>query len=184
MNNDFEKEINQDLNELFMQANGLMKDWDFTDGKMKLKIKFINKSGNQDPVYAKEGDSGFDLRATMPEDATIVVKSGKRALVPTGLYFQIPLNFELQIRPRSGMAAKNGVTVLNSPGTIDSGYRGEIIVILYNTDENDFVIKNGDRIAQGVIAAVQTLDNTMFIKSESLDSSERGEGKFGSSGVK
>lgn len=184
MDNNFENEINDELKDLFTQANDLMKDWDFLDGKMRLKVKFINNSNNQDPVYAKEGDSGFDLRANMPEDATIVVKPGKRVIVPTGLHFQIPLNFELQIRPRSGLAAKNGITVLNSPGTIDSGYRGEILVILYNTDENEFVIKNGDRIAQGVIAAVQTLDNTMFIKSETLDSSERGDGRFGSSGTK
>lgn len=177
-------DMNQDLSEIFAQANGLMKDWDFTDGAMKLRVKFVNKSNNPDPTYAKEGDSGFDLRAFMPEDSFMVVKPGKRALIFTGLHFQIPLNFELQIRPRSGMAAKNGITVLNSPGTIDSGYRGEIIVILYNTDENEFIVRNGDRIAQGVIAPVNTLDNTMFIKSETLDESERGEGRFGHSGTK
>lgn len=183
MDKNFENEMNNDLSELFAQANDLMKDWDFNDGKMKLRVKFINNSNNPDPIYAKEGDSGFDLRAYMPEDATIVVKPGKRVIVPTGLHFQIPLNYELQIRPRSGLAAKNGITVLNSPGTIDSGYRGEILVVLYNTDDNEFVIKNGDRIAQGVIAAVQTLDNTLFIKSQTLDSSERGDGRFGSSGI-
>lgn len=179
----FTEDYNKDLDALMTQANALMKDWEYTNNKMKLKIKFINESNNIDPVYAKEGDSGFDLRASMPDDATIVIKSGKRVIVPTGLFFQIPLNYELQIRPRSGLAAKNGITVLNAPGTIDSGYRGEILVILYNTDENDFVIRNGDRIAQGVIAPVQTLDNTIFIKSDTLDTSERGDGRFGSSGV-
>ena len=106
-------------------------------------------------------------------------------LIPTGVYFQIPINFELQIRSRSGLSLKNGVIVLNAPGTVDSGYRGEICVILYNTDKNTpFTIKNGDRIAQGVIAPVQTLNNTVFVKSETLDSSERGDTGFGSSGLK
>lgn len=172
----------QDLDFLLDQANDLMKDWSYVDGAMKLKVKFVNKSNNEDPTYAKYGDSGFDLRANLTED--IYLLSGERRLIPTGLYFQIPINFELQIRSRSGLALKNGIMVLNSPGTVDSGYRGEICVILYNTDKNTFIIKNGDRIAQGVISTVQTLNNTVFEKSEVLDSSERGGTGFGSSGVK
>lgn len=173
----------QDLEALIEKANDLMKDWSYIDGVMKLKVKFINKSNNEDPTYAKDGDSGFDLRANLTEDT--ILQPGERILIPTGVYFQIPINFELQIRSRSGLSLKNGVIVLNAPGTVDSGYRGEICVILYNTDKNTpFTIKNGDRIAQGVIAPVQTLNNTVFVKSETLDSSERGDTGFGSSGVK
>ena len=173
----------QDLDLLIEKANDLMKDWLYVDGAMKLRVKFINRSNNEDPIYAKDGDSGFDLRANLTEDK--VLEPGERILIPTGLYFQIPINFELQIRSRSGLSLKNGVIVLNAPGTVDSGYRGEIGVILYNTDKNTaFTIKNGDRIAQGVIGSVQTLNNTVFDKSETLDSSERGDTGFGSSGVK
>ena len=104
-------------------------------------------------------------------------------MVPTGLHFQIPIGFELQVRPRSGLALKNGITVLNTPGTVDSGYRGEVKVILYNTDEMPFVIKNGDRIAQGVIAPVQFTKTTKFVRVNNLDESDRGSGGFGSTGV-
>ena len=180
--NSFEN-INEEINGLLKNASGLLRDWDYVDGIMKLKIRFINKSKNPDPVYAKSGDSGFDLRANLPED-DIVVLPGKRALIPTGLYFQIPENFEMQVRSRSGLALNKGVMVLNSPGTVDSGYRGEVGVILYNTGDTLFAVKNGDRIAQGVIAPVQTLNNSVFVRSESLDSSDRNEGGFGSSGVK
>lgn len=178
--NSFEN-INEEINGLLKNANGLLRDWEYIDGIMKLKIRFINKSKNQDPTYAKSGDSGFDLRANLVDDITIL--PGKRALIPTGLFFQIPQNFELQVRSRSGLALKNGVMVLNSPGTVDSGYRGEVGVILYNTDDTSFVVKNGDRIAQAVIAPVQTLNNSVFVKSESLDSTDRNDGGFGSSGV-
>jgi len=114
----------------------------------------------------------------------MTIPAGKRGIVNTGLYFELPQNFEIQVRPRSGLAAKNGVTVLNTPGTIDSDYRGEIMVILINLGENDFVINHGDRIAQGVVSAV-TAKN--FIKlqnvSEINTDTERGAGKFGSTGV-
>jgi dUTP pyrophosphatase len=174
--------LDQDIKKILENANNLVKDWVYVDNVMKLKIRFVNQSTNQDPAYAKQGDSGFDLRAFLKEDA--VLKPFQRALVPTGLYFQIPENFELQVRPRSGLALKNGITVLNTPGTVDSGYRGEICVILINLGSEDFIIKNGDRIAQAVIAPVQTNNNLVFMKSSSLESSERGDTGFGSSGVK
>ena len=162
-----------------------MEDWmyDTSDNSMKLKIKIINNSKNPDPVYQKMGDSGFDFMADLPEGETITIAPFKRALVPTGLHFQIPIGFELQVRPRSGLALKNGITVLNTPGTVDSGYRGEVKVILYNTDEMPFVIKNGDRIAQGVIAPVQFTKTTKFVRVNNLDESDRGSGGFGSTGV-
>ena len=164
---------------------GGMKDWVFdpTDNAMKLKIAMVNNSNNPDPTYQKIGDSGFDFMANLPERAIIIIEPLKRALIPTGLHFQIPMGFELQVRPRSGLALKNGITVLNTPGTVDSGYRGEIKVILYNTGDESFTIKNGDRIAQGVIAPVQNKKTTMFTRVESLDDSDRGSGGFGSTGV-
>jgi dUTP pyrophosphatase len=168
-----------------LEQIGGMKDWvfDSTDNSMKLKIDLVNNSNNPDPTYQKIGDSGFDFMANLPEDAIIIVEPNKRVLVPTGLHFQIPMGFELQVRPRSGLALKNGITVLNTPGTVDSGYRGEVKVILYNTGYESFTIKNGDRIAQGVIAPVQNKKTTMFTRVESLDDSDRGVGGFGSTGV-
>ena len=121
--------------------------------------------------------------ANLVEDEEIVVEPLKRALVPTGLHFQIPIGFELQVRPRSGLALKNGITVLNTPGTVDSGYRGEVKVILFNTGEDAFKIKNGDRIAQGVITPVQIKKTTKFVTVNKLGESDRGAGGFGSTGV-
>jgi dUTP pyrophosphatase len=181
----FDDETKNELDEILKQTSDLMGGWEFdSDGMtVKLKVKFINKSNNPDPTYEKEGDSGFDIRAFL--DKTIEIEPGNRALIPTGLYFEIPTGFELQVRSRSGLALKNGIMVLNSPGTVDSGYRGEIGVILYNTDNAaPFYIHNGDRIAQGVIAGVQTMNKTKFIKTDSLSSSDRGLGGFGSTGVK
>jgi dUTP pyrophosphatase len=168
-----------------LEQIGGMKDWVFdpTDNAMKLKIAMVNNSNNPDPMYQKIGDSGFDFMANLPESAIIIIEPLKRALIPTGLHFQIPMGFELQVRPRSGLALKNGITVLNTPGTVDSGYRGEIKVILYNTGDESFTIKNGDRIAQGVIAPVQNKKTTIFTRVESLDDSDRGAGGFGSTGV-
>ena len=180
----FDDETKNELDEILKQTSDLMGGWEFdpSSGVVKLKVKFINKSNNQDPTYEKEGDSGFDIRAFV--DKTIEIEPGNRALIPTGLYFEIPLGFELQVRSRSGLALKNGIMVLNSPGTVDSGYRGEIGVILYNTDQDQsFFVKNGDRIAQGVIAPVQTRHKIKFIKSESLSSSDRGLSGFGSTGI-
>ncbi len=145
-----------------------------------LPIDFVNKSSNQDPTYTP-GNSGFDMRANLTE--TITIPSMERRLIPTGLYFSIPLGYELQVRARSGLALKNGIMVLNGPGTVDSSYRGEVGVILYNTDKNDFVINHGDRIAQGVICQVQQMHNTNLNKVEELNTTERSEKGFGSSGI-
>jgi len=148
----------------------------------KLDVKFKNESDNEDPKYAKEGDSGFDLRANLSESITL--GSLERALVPTGLYFELPPNFELQVRPRSGLAAKNGVTVLNTPGTVDNLYRGELKVILVNLSKDEFTVNHGDRIAQAVLSPV-TNDNVLILKKVdeiSLDT-DRGSGGFGSTGV-
>jgi dUTP pyrophosphatase len=148
----------------------------------RLPLTFSNKSKNEDPQYATEGSSGFDLRADLSEP--VVIKAGKRAIVPTGLFFELPENFEMQIRPRSGLAAKNGVTVLNTPGTIDSDYRGEIKVILINLGEEDFTINNGVRIAQCVLAPVYGKDVINFVKvSEISTDTTRSAGGFGSTGV-
>ncbi len=151
--------------------------------KPKVQIKFINKSKNVDPSYFYEGDSGFDFRADL-EDEKVLVKKGTRKIIPTGLYFEVPRGYELQVRPRSGLAAKHGITVLNTPGTVDSNYRGEIKIILINLGEEDFTIENGDRIAQGVISSV--LDNVWGeLKSvESLEESNRQDSGFGSTGKK
>ncbi len=181
----FDDETKNELDEILNQTTDLMGGWEFDQGSgtVKLRVKFINKSNNQDPTYEKEGDSGFDIRAFI--DKTIEIEPGNRALVPTGLYFEIPTGYELQVRSRSGLALKNGIMVLNSPGTVDSGYRGEVGVILYNSDKTaPFYIHNGDRIAQGVIAGVQTMNKTKFIKTETLSSSDRGTGGFGSTGVR
>ena len=148
----------------------------------KLRLGFKNESTNPDPEYATSGSSGFDLRANLPVSMTI--QSGKRGIIPTGIYFQIPDNYEVQIRPRSGLAAKNGVTVLNTPGTIDADYRGEIKVILINLGDEDFTINHGDRIAQGVFASVlsKTYVNIAKLTEISTDT-ERGAGGFGSTGI-
>ena len=171
------------MSEIFNHVG--MEDWmyDPNDNSMRLKVKIINNSNNPDPSFQKEGDSGFDFMANLPDDAVIIVEPLKRVLVPTGLMFQIPVGFELQVRPRSGLALKNGITVLNTPGTVDSGYRGEVKVILFNTGEESFTIKNGDRIAQGVISPVQTRKTTKFVRVNLLDDSDRGAGGFGSTGV-
>jgi dUTP pyrophosphatase len=147
----------------------------------KIKLRFSNKSTNEDPQYATAGSSGFDLRANLTE--SISIKAGSRAIVPTGLFFEIPDNFEIQVRPRSGLAAKNGITVLNTPGTIDADYRGEIKVILINLGDEDFMISHGDRIAQAVVASVTAKNIINLTKvSEISTDTERGEGGFGSTG--
>jgi dUTP pyrophosphatase len=149
----------------------------------KLQIRFSNKSSNPDPEYATSGASGFDLRANLTE--SLYVDPRIRVTVPTGLYFELPENMEIQIRPRSGLAFKNGVTVLNSPGTIDADYRGEIKVILINHGHEPFVINHGDRIAQAVIAACIGKNVIQFNKVEEvMSNTDRGEGGFGSTGHK
>lgn len=131
------------------------------------------------PAYETAGAAGCDLRAALDDDAPLTLKPGERALVPTGFSMALPEGWEAQIRPRSGLAAKFGITCLNSPGTIDADYRGEVKVILINHGADEFVIKRGERIAQMVIAPVW---QARFELSESLDETARGEGGFGSTG--
>lgn len=156
----------------------------------KIPFKFVNKSNNPNPEYATSGSSGFDLRANLPptdgvKHNRIIVSTGERAVVPTGLFFEIPKNFEIQIRPRSGLAVKNGVTVLNTPGTVDADYRGEIKVILINHGNQFFEINHGDRIAQAVIASVINKNFINLIQTnEILNDTERSSGGFGSTGLK
>lgn len=151
----------------------------------KIRLSFINKSNNPDPEYATAGSSGFDLRANLGGDEAIEIPSGKVAIVPTGLYFEIPENFEIQVRPRSGLAAKHGVTVLNTPGTIDADYRGEVKVILINHSEEDFYVEHGDRIAQAVVATVTAKNIINLNRVDDIDeNTERGAGGFGSTGTK
>jgi len=146
----------------------------------KFPIKFVNKSNNEDPSYATDGAAGFDLRSN--EEFTL--KPGNYNVIKTGLYFELPPNLEMQIRPRSGLAAKYGITVLNSPGTIDSDYRGEIGIILINHGTTNFKIQIGDRIAQAVIATCTANSMIKFNKvSELTNDTDRGEGGFGSTGI-
>ena len=130
------------------------------------------------PEYESSSAAGMDLRAAL--EKPLILKSGERTLIPTGLQMSIPVGFEAQIRPRSGLAIRNGITMLNSPGTIDSDYRGEVKVIAINHGDEDFIIQHGDRIAQMVIAPVVQFNVEEVDK---LDSTERGEGGFGSTGV-
>ena len=149
----------------------------------KFKFKFKNESNNPDPEYATAGSSGFDLRANL--DSPITIPPHGVRIVPTGLYFEIPENFEIQVRPRSGLAAKNSVTVLNTPGTVDADYRGEVKVILINHSEVGFFVNHGDRIAQAVIASVIGKNFVKLEKVNNIDeNTERGSGGFGSTGVK
>ena len=141
-------------------------------------LKIVNKSNNALPAYETINSAGMDLRAYLP-DGQVVIKSMQRALVPTGLFMEIPVGYEGQVRPRSGLAIKSGITVLNSPGTIDADYRGEVKVILINLSENDFVINSGDRIAQLVIAKCE---QTEVVEVEILTETERGAGGFGHTG--
>lgn len=149
----------------------------------KMDIKFVNTSNNPDPEYATQGASGFDLRANIGGSGMINLPVNRRVVVSTGLFFEIPDNFEIQLRPRSGLAAKNGVTVLNTPGTIDADYRGEIKVILINLGQEDFMINHGDRIAQAVIAPVTAKNVINLTKvNEITNTTERGSNGFGSTG--
>jgi len=144
-----------------------------------MKIKIINKSQHDLPSYETIASAGMDLRANLAEP--IELKPLERAIVKTGLFIELPIGFEAQVRPRSGLAAKNGITVLNSPGTIDADYRGEIGVILVNLSADDFIIKNGERIAQIIIAKHERAE---WIAAQELSETSRGEGGFGSTGVK
>ena len=143
-----------------------------------LKVKIINRSHHRLPEYATPQSAGVDLCANLDEPMTL--SPLERKLVPTGLFIELPLGYEAQIRPRSGMALKNGITVLNAPGTIDADYRGEIGVVLINLSIKEFKINDGDRIAQMVIAAHEQAE---WQETDSLTETERGEGGFGHSGI-
>lgn len=143
-----------------------------------MKVKIINRSHHQLPEYATPQSAGVDLRANL--DEPVVLKPMERRLIPTGLFISLPVGFEAQVRPRSGLAIKKGITVLNTPGTIDADYRGEIGVILINLSQDDFTVNDGERIAQMVIARHEQAE---WIQVETLDETERGAGGFGHSGV-
>lgn len=144
-----------------------------------LKIKVVNKGHHPLPQYATTQSAGMDLRANL--DASITLKPMERRLIPTGLYIALPEGFEAQVRPRSGLALKKGITVLNAPGTVDADYRGEVGVVLINLSQEDFVVEDGERIAQMVIARHE---QAMFETVEVLDETERGTGGYGHTGVK
>ena len=149
----------------------------------RMEVKYVNTSNNPDPEYAHKDDSGFDLRASIPNDI-MVIHPGKRKLVPTGLYFELPENYELQVRPRSGLALKHGITVLNTPGTVDRSYRSQIKIILINLGEDPITINNGGRVAQGVLNNILNTNWAKYIKVSKLDNSKRDTGRFGSTGIK
>lgn len=144
-----------------------------------MKVQIVNKSRHDLPEYATGQSAGMDLRANI--DTPITLKPLQRCLVPTGLYIALPDGYEAQVRPRSGLALKHGVTVLNSPGTIDADYRGEIRVIIVNLSSEDFVVNDGDRIAQMVVAKYEQVE---WSDVDVLDETERGNGGFGHSGRK
>ena len=144
-----------------------------------LNIKIVNHSHHPLPAYATALSAGMDLRANL--DSPVVLPPLGRALIPTGLFMAIPAGYEAQVRPRSGLALKKGITLLNTPGTIDADYRGELMVLLINFSQEDFVIQEGERIAQMVIAKHEQAE---FVEVETLDETERGTGGYGHTGVK
>lgn len=144
-----------------------------------MNIKIINKSNQALPHYETNASAGMDLRANLSESITL--KPLERTIVKTGLFIELPIGYEAQVRPRSGLAAKKGITVLNTPGTIDADYRGEIGVILVNLSKDDFVIQNGERIAQLIIAKHERAE---WIEVNELSETSRGAGGFGSTGTK
>jgi dUTP pyrophosphatase len=185
---ELDKELNEinELKKLIEQmdhfesyASTINDDLDFLT-EFKIKTKFTNNSNNPDPEYAKVGDSGFDLRAYISEPITL--KPLERKLIPTGLKFELSPNTELQVRPRSGMALKYGISVLNTPGTVDEGYRGDVGVIAVNLSNEEYTIQPGERIAQGVIMNVIGQGISELIKTNKLTETDRGVSGFGSTG--
>ncbi|MBW0177709.1 MAG: dUTP diphosphatase [Sediminibacterium sp.] len=144
---------------------------------MSIRVRIVNASQNPLPVYATVGSSGVDIRAHLEQ--AITIKPSERMLVPTGIFLEIPLGYEIQIRPRSGLAIKQGITCLNTPGTIDADYRGEVKVILINLSSEEQTIQPGDRIAQMVLQKVERIE---WEATDTLDETERGTGGFGSTG--
>ncbi len=143
-----------------------------------MTVKIVNKSDNNLPAYETASSAGMDLRAYLPE-GPITLKPMQRMLIPTGLFMEIPEGYEGQVRPRSGLAIKSGITVLNTPGTIDADYRGEVKIILINLSDSDFVINSGDRVAQIVFAKCEQME---VVNVETLSDTERGAGGFGHTG--
>jgi dUTP pyrophosphatase len=173
---DFDKEFS---NNPFVTNEVIITDPDY----YKLKVKFVNKSNNPDPEYSHEMDSGFDLRAFLNEP--VIIKPLERKLINTGLYFNLPENYELQVRSRSGLALKNGLFVLNSPGTVDNKYTNEVCIILCNLSNDDFTVNNGDRIAQGVLSIISSTNILKLVSVKSLeDNNGRSTNGFGSTGIK
>ena len=142
-----------------------------------MKVQIINKSHHQLPQYATIQSAGVDLRANLNDP--VVLAPMQRALIPTGLYISLPAGYEAQVRPRSGLAIKKGITVLNSPGTIDADYRGEICIILINLSQEEFVVNDGERVAQMIIARHEQAE---WVEVETLDETDRGAGGFGHTG--
>lgn len=142
-------------------------------------VNIINKSDNALPAYETELSAGMDLRAFIQENE-VIIKPLQRVLIPTGLYMELPKGFEAQVRPRSGLAYKHGITVLNSPGTIDADYRGEIKILLINLSDSDFVVRNGDRVAQMIISKYEQVD---WGEVEILSDTARGAGGYGHTGI-
>jgi dUTP pyrophosphatase len=174
------QETKDEIDKAVKFAESVKSDEKQTSSGVKIPIKFVNNSDFKNPVYAKEGDSGFDFRAMEGGE----LKSLERRLVPTGLYFELPHGCELQIRPRSGLAYKHGITVLNTPGTVDTGYRGEVKVLLVNLSNTTFKWEKGERIAQGVIAHRVGSELAELIEVNEISETDRGVGGFGSTGTK
>lgn len=147
-----------------------------------MKLKIVNKSTNEMPAYATAGAAGFDLRANL--ESKVILNPGEKTLIPTGLFMEIPAGFEGQLRPRSGLAAKKGLTVLNTPGTVDSDYRGEVKVILINLSGEVQEVEHGERVAQMVFARHETAEIEKVESLDELVSTDRGAGGFGSTGTK
>jgi len=144
-----------------------------------INCKIINKSNNPLPRYQTDGSAAMDLMANLKEKITL--RPLERMLIPTGIHISIPNGYEAQVRPRSGLAIKSGISVLNSPGTIDSDYRGEVGVVLINLSNDDFIVNNGDRIAQLIVTSFSKIS---WVESKTLDATDRGDGGFGSTGIK
>ncbi|MCR5714200.1 MAG: dUTP diphosphatase [Bacteroidales bacterium] len=142
-----------------------------------MKVKLVNKSHHNAPAYSTPLSAGMDIRANL--DAPVTLRPGERRLIPTGLYISLPAGFEAQIRPRSGLALKKGISIVNTPGTIDADYRGEIGIILINHSQEDFTVQDGERICQMVVARHETVEWDLC---DTLDETERGEGGFGHTG--
>ena len=181
MNKEYSNETDVELESYINQLKNMYgESEEIAMSLVETTTKFINNSNNPDPTYAKEGDSGFDLRAYIDEPVTL--KPLERKLIPTGLKFELSPNTELQVRPRSGMALKHGISVLNTPGTVDEGYRGDVGIIAVNLSNEDYTIQPGERIAQAVIMNVIGQGLSNLEKVETLSETERGDTGYGSSG--